>query len=133
MVTTQASSTFDNRQQKLKQAVDYLKKTIPQMKDLEIPITPENYFVWYEYYQGLNLDLNKRIDSLLESGIAFTDTLNNELYETYIANQIQDKLSNIQGDTELLVDNLLNEINKINDGNQSFSEALEKGQNKSWS
>ncbi|KZY48094.1 hypothetical protein A3732_24320, partial [Oleiphilus sp. HI0050] len=99
------------------------------MKDLEIPITPENYFVWYEYFQGMNLELRKKIDSLLESGTNFTDSLNNSLYETYIANQTQDKLSHIQGDTETLVDNLLQELEKILEGNQAFSAALEESQN----
>lgn len=117
-----------DKQQQLKQAVDCLKKTIPQMKDLEIPITPENYFVWYEYFQGLNLELNKKIDSLLKSGVTFTDRLNNELYETYISRQLEDKLSHIQGDTESLVDKLLKELEQIIDGNQSFSAVLEKGQ-----
>ena len=45
----------------LKQAVDNLKSTIPRMKDLEIPITPENYFVWYEFENGKN---KKLIDTL---------------------------------------------------------------------
>lgn len=129
MPTKNQSSRTENRQQKLKQAVDCLKKTIPQMKDLEIPITPENYFVWYEYFQGMNLELKKKIDSLLESGASFTDSLNDSLYETYIANQTQDKLIHIQGNTESLVDNLLQELEKILEGNQNFSETLEESQN----
>jgi len=121
-------SMFNSRQRKLKQAVDCLKLTIPRMKTLEIPITPENYFVWYEYATGTNLKLKKAIDGYLEKGITFTDELNNELYESYFADQTSDKLASIQGGTEALVENLLNELEDILDGAQSFSNTLEESQ-----
>jgi len=122
------SSVFENRQRKLKQAVDCLKLTIPLMKDLEIPITPENYFVWYEYANGGNVELKQQIEAHLDAGTIFTDSLNHELYETYFANQQHDQLCDVQGGTERLVDNLLSELEGILDGAHSFSSTLEKSQ-----
>jgi len=128
MAIDKLSSAFESRQRKLKQAVDCLKLTIPRMKDLEIPITPENYFVWYEYINGGNVELKKQIEAHLDAGTTFTDALNHELYETYFANQRQDQISDVQSGTERLVDNLLSELEGILDGAHGFSNTLEKSQ-----
>ena len=35
------------------------------------PVTPENYTVWYEYFAGTNLDLNRAIDGFLANSVSF--------------------------------------------------------------
>jgi len=112
----------------LKQAVDNLKSTIPRMKDLEIPITPENYFVWYEFENGKNKKLIDTLQSHLDGGTTFTPTLNNELFEKFFADKTRDMLSNVQGSTEKLVEGLLSELEGMQAGAASFSSTLDESQ-----
>jgi len=118
----------DKKQRELVQAVKYLRLTIPRMSNLEIPITPENYTVWYEYTSGANLELNKAIDDLLNSGMEFTTELNRELYDTYITSLPSGKLVGVQGETEKIVRGLLAEIKGMYDGTQNFSSTLKSSQ-----
>jgi len=117
-----------NKQDALKQAVDYLKLTIPRMKDLEIPITPENYFIWYEYERGNNSDLSKAIDEHLKSGAAFTEALNNELFEQFFSERDTETVTGVQEGTAKLVENLLSELESMQAGTQNFSNTLEQSQ-----
>jgi len=118
----------EKKQRELVQAVKYLRLTIPRMSNLEIPITPENYTVWYEYTSGANLELNKAIDDLLNSGMEFTMELNRELYDTYITSLPSGKLVGVQGETEKIVRGLLAEIKGMYDGTQNFSSTLKSSQ-----
>ena len=67
------------------QAVKYLKLALPQMNRHKIPVTPQNYSVWYEYSSGRNPTLIAEIDTLINSQKSFTPSLNDHLYEQYIA------------------------------------------------
>jgi diguanylate cyclase len=49
----------------------------------EIPVTPENYQVWFEYMIGSNPELNKEIDTLLAEGTRLDDAQNRGLYEKH--------------------------------------------------
>lgn len=55
--------------EKLVKTANLLREAIPKMSQLNIPLTPENYHVWYEYTMGGSPELNKAIDKLLRHGI----------------------------------------------------------------
>ncbi|PCJ30044.1 MAG: GGDEF domain-containing protein [Moraxellaceae bacterium] len=118
----------NNQQQELLQAVQFLRLTIPRMSNLAIPITPENYTVWYEYSSGVNLDLNRAIDDFLNNGVEFTPEVNRELYDTYIPATPNGKIAGVQGETEQIVLDLLNEIKSMHEGAQKFTGTLESSQ-----
>ena len=40
---------------KLVKTANLLREAIPKMSQLNIPLTPENYHVWYEYTMGSSL------------------------------------------------------------------------------
>lgn len=42
-----------------------LRHAVPKMSELDIPVTPDNYSVWYEYFLGINLDLKELLMSTL--------------------------------------------------------------------
>jgi len=95
------------------------------MKKLDIPITPQNYAVWYEYSGGQNRELNKSIDQLLNEGRAFTEKINEDLYQNYIGtNSAAKMLSNIQSETERLLFQLLNDLELFQSGTKQFSDTL---------
>lgn len=69
----------------ISKAVSLLKLTLPEMKKRNIPTTPENYAVWYEYVNGQNKDLNDAIDALERSSGSLASEAHRELYLRYVA------------------------------------------------
>ena len=65
------------------------------MNKLSIPLTPENYSVWYEYSQGNNLELNQTIDNYLNDGVNFSKEINESLHTQYIAERPSNDLKKI--------------------------------------
>lgn len=106
-------------------SVQNLKAIIPKMKSLQIPITPQNYTVWYAFLSGDNEDLKTSINELLERGSDFTEEINESLYINYVGdNSSSELLSNVQSETERLLFQLLSELEGVRKDTQHFSEAL---------
>lgn len=47
------------------------KRVILKMTEWEVPLTPENYKVWYEYFVGSDDGLTAHLDEIIASGRAF--------------------------------------------------------------
>lgn len=108
------------------QAIKYLKMVLPAMAQLKIPTTPENYAVWYEYTAGKNPALVKKIDALKAEGREFTQTVNDNLYEIFIAKRPQLSIHQLNASVKSVIDNLLDQIQREDDGLNGYSESLEK-------
>jgi len=109
----------------LAQAVRYLKLTLPEMSKREIPTTPENYAVWYEYTAGTNHDLKQSINSLINSKMAFSDQVNNDLYQKFIGNGQQTAITEIRDSVRQVINDLLAEISAEGDGLGDYAKTLE--------
>lgn len=55
------------------------------MEKRVIPHNPQNYSIWYEYHCGRNPELRHKVDELVAQGVAFTDEVNERLYEEFFA------------------------------------------------
>lgn len=111
---------------KLKKTANLLREAIPKMSQLDIPLTPENYHVWYEYTMGSDPQLNVTIDTLLSSNTKFTAKVNNELYSNFIKKSQEEMLQNFQQEVQKLVSKLLAKLDGMAQKTQSFSGTLEK-------
>ena len=101
-----------------------LRHAVPKMSELNIPVTPNNYSVWYEYYLGINLDLKRAIDGLLANEVSFTTTVCEGLFTTYIQQHSPEVMENVQIETQLLINQLLTKIAGMSQGNVKFSSSL---------
>ncbi len=110
----------------LEKTANLLREAIPLMSKLKIPLTPENYHVWYKYTMGGNPELNKTIDELLEHGTKFTSKVNHELHKTYIYQSPDKSLKSFQQDLQKLVARLFEKINDTGKRTQNFSSTLEQ-------
>ena len=110
----------------LEKTANLLREAIPLMSKLKIPLTPENYHVWYKYTMGGNPELNKTIDKLLEHGTKFTSKVNHELHKTYIYQSPDKSLKSFQQDLQKLVARLFEKINDTGKRTQNFSSTLEQ-------
>ena len=46
----------------LETTAEIVKKILPKMGEYKVPITPQNYRVWFEYYSGTNKELTEEIE-----------------------------------------------------------------------
>ncbi|MES9857528.1 MAG: GGDEF domain-containing protein [Sedimenticola sp.] len=62
-----------------------LRMTLPLMSKYGIPVTPENYAVWFNYASGSKPALTERIDELRNIEGAFTNKINGALFNDYVS------------------------------------------------
>ena len=62
---------------------DCLRLVLPLMSKHNIPVTPQNYAVWFAYVSETNGELCKAINQLIENGQPFNDDVNQSLYQKY--------------------------------------------------
>ena len=74
------------------QITEVARKVLLSLSRQEIPVTPENYQVWFEYTIGSTPALNEEIDGFLEKGTEFDEKRNRQIYEKYFGEDQERKL-----------------------------------------
>jgi PleD family two-component response regulator len=64
----------------LKTTTAIAKRVIPHMAQWKVPLTPENYHLWFEYSIGSNEGLTCEINEIIVSKKPFTSEVNKALY-----------------------------------------------------
>jgi diguanylate cyclase len=72
--------TFENL---VEATYEMAKKILPFLARRKIPLTPENYRIFYDYFLLLKPDLSKRVDTLLESDCRFNPEISEELFRDF--------------------------------------------------
>ena len=70
----------------------YLRLALPLMTKLNVPVTPENYMVWYRYVSGSDTSLSRAIDAYVRDGAPFSSERNEELYRRFCRNEGDEEL-----------------------------------------
>jgi len=111
----------------LESSVQVFKNTVPMMRNHGIPLTPENYAIWYTYNQGTVTPLNQAIKNNLANGIEFSKQINKSLHQEYIESPLQDndKLEGYQQETKNLIEALLQEIALLSGGSDTYLSSME--------
>ncbi len=65
------------------QAEAVAQRVLPFLGEKGIPATPENYMLWYEYFQGNSPELTKRLDELLAAEVRFTPELTRQIFDEF--------------------------------------------------
>lgn len=112
------------------QASENLRRTLPYINQHQTPVNPVNYAVWYEYVAGTNLALKNAIDSRLQQQQQITPELTQQLYEKYVLMGMPERLESTNNGLRLVVNNTMNQINKVELAADDFSEDLALQQNK---
>ncbi len=110
----------------LNQAIVLLKRTLPEMSKRRVPVTPENYTVWYEYITGNNPQLAKAINSHIAANLTFTDEFNAFLYKNYIESAKSIEIEKIQLEVRKLIEELLTDISNSGEDLSAYGAVLEK-------
>ncbi len=102
----------------------YLRLALPLMTKHAIPITPQNYLVWYQYVAGRNLDLATELDADIASDSEFDDCFNRKLYEKYFESDDGSDLSSLQHELRNVLSSVVKNTKIIGNDTQSYCDNL---------
>jgi len=78
-----STSNDEKRDDPTNDVTEIVRKVLLTMSRQDIPVTPENYRVWFEYTIGSNPELNQEIDGYVTDGTTLDEARNRQLYEKY--------------------------------------------------
>lgn len=64
-------------------AAENMRLALPLMKKHGVPMTPDNYAVWYEHVSGANAELSEKLRTMLTDNPLLTEAQCNGLYEQF--------------------------------------------------
>ncbi len=111
----------------LETTAEIVKKILPKMGEHKVPITPQNYRVWYEYYRGTNRELRKEVNSIIKARKQFTHELNHYLYAKYFGDDYtKEVLRDVQSKTINVLKNFLEQVLATTITTSDYETKLEK-------
>jgi diguanylate cyclase len=91
----------------------YIRLALPLMSEHNIPITPSNYSVWYKYVSGVDGELIRTIDAMLEKREAFSEEKNKALYAKFCSEKDENELRKIREDLQQILVILLRQVTDL--------------------
>ncbi len=93
------------------QASTFAVSAIQSMEAGNIPATPMNFRIWYNYHAGSDSDLVRRLDAMLENNVEFTETRNDEIYRRYFGSdreneEVRKATSRMESAVTMVLNNL---------------------------
>ena len=76
--------------------IQVFRLTVAKMSALSIPLTGQNYALWYAYFSNSNVDLNSQIDAQLKTEQPFSEQRNLELYQQFFDANSKAKLNELR-------------------------------------
>ncbi len=107
-----------------KMVAEIAKKVIINTAERSIPLTPENYHVWFEYFRGVNKELKTAIDSLINSNEYFSEEINQRLYADYLNKEKQEILKEVHKETQKIFQNVFHASLSTNDVAAVYSDKM---------
>ena len=102
------------------------KNVILNTTERSIPLTPENYHVWFEYFLGSNQKLNTSIDKLIASGNSFSQEIHERLYKEYLKADKVEILKEFQKEAHKIFQNIFKTTLSTSDLTSNYSAKMEE-------
>jgi diguanylate cyclase len=91
----------------------YIRLALPLMSSHDIPITPRNYSVWYNYVSGCDGELKDAIDAMLQKEEEFSEERNEALYRKFCAGRDENELRRVREDLQHVLRTILKEVTEL--------------------
>jgi len=104
---------------------EYLRLALPMMAKHGIPVTPENYAVWYAYVAGENESLREEIDAISANQSEFNQDVNEQLFRNFISECDIERFSKIRGEVAKIIRELGASIASADTDTSHFSGQLD--------
>jgi diguanylate cyclase len=99
---------------------NYVRLALPLMSKHDIPITPRNYTVFYNYVSGGNRELSKAVDAIIEKGLTIDDEKIKNLYFQFCTEKDETGLRNLRNDLQKILTTILSEITGFTGQTEKF-------------
>ena len=111
--------------QDLNTTKEIAKTVLLRMSEFSIPLTPENYHVWFDYCIGSNEDLAEEITAAINTGKPFSKEINENIYSKYFGKAREERIAvEIQKETQKILQEVLNSVLNTTDDTASYSNKL---------
>jgi len=110
----------------LEQSSERLRQALPLMAQHKVPVTPENYWVWYQYISRDIMPLTETIEKMIAAGEIVDETATQDLYKRYIANPGQAQLENAEGTVRRLLESMSNSLNTADSEVSRYEASLDE-------
>lgn len=102
------------------------KNVILNTTERSIPLTPENYHVWFEYFLGSHQELKSSIDELIASKNSFSQEINERLYTEYLKGDKKEILQEVHKETHKIFQNIFQTTLSTSDLTSNYSVKMEE-------
>ncbi len=106
------------------QAAEYLRLTLKELGRFNLPATPFNYSVWYEFLSKVNPELTIALEDLLNKADDITEEIAYQLYLYHIVNRGQAIIDKVKVKFLNVVKEILNDVSSAGDDISSFEKYL---------
>jgi diguanylate cyclase len=105
---------------------EFAKRTLLKMSEVSVPLTPDNYRLWYAYVSGSNEQLVGEINEIIKNGKHFTDEVSTSLYEKHFGEDAEsNSIERIQNEAKRMIKDLFVEIIKTSDCASQYGDKLQ--------
>ena len=101
------------------------KTVLLRMSEHAIPLTPENYHVWFEYCIASNEELVREINRTIAAKNAFSTEINDTIYSKYFGKAREERIAGeIQKETQKILKEVLAKVLNTTDDTAQYSNKL---------
>ena len=119
-----------NETKSIEELHGYVRLALPLMSEQNIPITPRNYGVWYEYVSGNNTELRETLDKMIEKGEEFSEEKNETLYRQFCAEKDENELRKLREELQQLLVTILTEVTDLSGQTEKYESFVSKSVDK---
>ena len=110
----------------LEASSEYLRLALPLLSKYRIPVTPQNFTVWFDYVAGRSATLSEIIDDLIAKEAPINADVTRDLYERFYGDKTQMGVVAAQERVEQILSELLASLSKADDEAMRYEQALSK-------
>ena len=105
---------------------EYLRMALPLLSKYRIPVTPQNFTVWFDYVAGRSSALCEMIDALIAKKAPINVEVTQDLYERFYGDSAQLGVIAAQERVESILSALFTSLSKADDEAVRYEQALSK-------
>jgi len=114
----------------LEESAGYVRLALPLMSQYNIPITPRNYSVWYDYVSGKSTELREAIDSMIGEAEQFSDEINEMLYQRFCSEVEEGALTELRENLRQLLIDIFSEVANLTEQAGEYEAIVSKSVDK---
>lgn len=103
---------------------EYLRQALPLLSKYRIPVTPQNFTVWFDYVSGRSAMLSEIIDGMIANGQPINAEVTLNLYERFYGEASQIQVIAAQDRVEVILSELFSSLSNADSEVAKYEESL---------